>query len=68
MFTWIKEFVYTNHESITDYSTQAFTHWVQTMLGKQKIKKQYEDAAHKVKKSLIGPLKSLGAPEKYPSW
>ena len=47
MFT--KEFVYTNHESITDYSTQVFTDWVQTMPGKQKIKKEQEHAANKLK-------------------
>ena len=41
-----KVFVYTNRESIT---TQVFTHWVQTMPGKQKIKKQREDAAEKGK-------------------
>jgi len=38
--------LYTNLESITDYSTQAFTHWVQTMPGKWKVKKQRKDAAH----------------------
>ena len=61
------ECFYTNRESITDYSTQAFTQWVQTM---RKTKKQHEDAAHNGKnhenKSLMGPLKSLGAPGKYP--
>ena len=58
-FTRVREFVYTNRESITDYSTQAFTHWVQTMW---KIKKQREAAAHNGEnKSLMGPLKSLGA-------
>ena len=31
-------FVYINHESITDHSTQAFTHWVQTMQQKAKEK------------------------------
>ena len=36
-FTHVKEFVYTNRESITDSSTQAFTHWVQTMPGKRKF-------------------------------
>ena len=64
MFTCIKQFVYINFESNTAYPTQAFTHWVQTMLGKR------EDAAHKrwkkkKKKRLIGPPKSLGALEKY---
>ena len=62
----VTEFFYTNCEIITNYSTQAFTHWVQT---KQKTRKQCEDAAHKGKnnenKSLTGPLKSLGAPGKY---
>ena len=55
MFT--KEFVYTNRESITDYSTQAFTDWVPTMPGKQKIKKEQEHAANKCKK-----LKALWSP------
>ena len=50
VFTRIKDFVYTNRESITDYSTQAFTHWVQTMPGKWKIKKHREDAVHKSRK------------------
>ena len=70
MVNCIKEFVYNNHESITDYSAQVFTHWVHTMPGKWKIKEQREDAAHNDKnhenKSLMGPLKSLGALGKYP--
>ena len=60
----VKEFVYTSRESVTDYSTQAFTHWVQTMQWKMK---DCEDTAHKGNtKSLMGPLKSLGGPGKYP--
>ena len=57
---------YTNRESITDYSTQAFTHWVQIIPGKVKDKKQCEDVPHKGKnhenKSLVGPLKEFGGP------
>ena len=64
MFTRINEFVYTNYESITDYSTQVFTHWVQTMPGKWKIKEQRENAANKCKnheknaynKQHLGPI------------
>ena len=55
----VKVFVYANRESITDYSTQAFTHWVQTMQWKAKKKKQREDAAQKGKiKASWGPLQS----------
>ena len=40
--------VYTRvEESITDYSTQAFTYWVQTMQWKAKENKEREDAAQK---------------------
>ena len=52
-FTRVKEFVYIKIENITDYSTQAFTHWVQTMQWK---------AAHKIKAT----WSPLGAPGKYP--
>ena len=52
-FVWhvymrVKEFVYTNpyRENVTDYSTQAFIHWVQTMQWKAK-NKQREDATQK---------------------
>ena len=40
MFTHVKEFVYTNPlpSNITGYSTQVFTHWVQTMQWKGKDK------------------------------
>ena len=36
MYLHAKVFVYTNRESITDYSIQEFTHWVQTMEWKAK--------------------------------
>ena len=45
-YTRVKEIFYTNQyrESITDYSTQVFTHYVQTMQWKEK---QHEDATQK---------------------
>ena len=56
------EFFYTNRESITDYSTQVFTHWIRNM---RKTKKLCKDAAHNGKnhenKIFMGPLKVWGA-------
>ena len=57
------------HESITDYSTEVFTYESRQCNVKRKKREQHEDAAQKGKnhenKSLMGPLKSLGAPQKY---
>ena len=66
MFTRVKEFVYTNHESILP--NRSLIESIQTMPGKQKIKKQHEHAAHKGKahENKMGPLKSLGEVSLFP--
>ena len=60
MFTYIKQFVYINRESNTEYPTQVFTHWVQTLLGNRNSMKMQP-----IKESLMGLPKSLGALGKY---
>ena len=42
--SYVKKTLTHYRECITDYSTQAFTHWDETIPGKRKIKTQHEDA------------------------
>ena len=69
-FTCVKEFAYTNQLPWKHY--WLFYPFYSLSAGNvgRKVKKQREDAAHKSKnhknKCLMGPLKSLEAPGKYP--